>query len=704
MSALDAGLNRQATKLYQAGHFREAEQLFRRLMGQDRKNWQVPLMLGLCRRAQGDLEQAIRWVSKSVELGDGQPATHYYLGRLMTDSGQAGPAREQFAQAIALDPNHVEARTGMGMVSLMRGDFERAKSELKTALRADNKHRPALTALARTLLELDEVEEAYQHAARAVKLEPDDPVAQTVVGRVLFRQGQLDLAERCFRAALESGMDAGDVHAMLARVLAVRGRDADALTHWSKMLELGHGDASAVIEVSHSLERVGDIAQARKLLRRAMTRWPDEAQLGLRLAELALLDGQPGAAAEVLNALDQSNPEVVVMQARAADAIGETERAASLLEPVVAADEDCEQHTARLQLSRMRSKLAPSDLDAARVPLAPLLERKHPLGDATVAWSMACEAAGEFDRAAEALEDLLAAGVANDNDRRILHNRLGNCYRAADKRALAWANWQKGAWRGAPNLSRLEAQRQSGMLDRWLAYEGSPFEPMAFDDNRPEPVIVAGWPGSAREILLAALLAHPEVSTLDRDGENRRLDAIDAPADPERLLGASREELMLGRKRFLRGAPRDRGDAAVLEAGWWPASMIPALARRFPGLTVLFPVADPQDLALQWRIDGYADVDALLDDYRRELALWEKMRDLLGLHVVEFSRDELLDTPGEAATRAAEALGLADDADARAAAERLRGQHRFVVAGEGARYAAVAESTPDASPDKENES
>ena len=704
MSAVDAGLNRQATRLYQAGHFREAEQLFRRLMGQDRKNWQYPLMLGLCRRAQGDLEQAIRWVEKSVELGDGQPATHYYLGRLMTDSGKVGPAREQFAQAIALDPNHVEARTGMGMLSLMRGDFQRAKSELKTALRADGKHRPALTALARTLLELDEVEEAYQHASRAVKLEPEDPVAQTVVGRVLFRQGHLDLAERCFRAALESGLDAGDVHEMLARVLAVRGHDADALTHWSRMLELGHGDASTVIDVSRSLERVGDTAQARTLLRRALSRWPDESQLALRLAELALLDGAPGAAVEVLERLDQSDPEVVVMQARAADLLGDTERAVSLLEPVVAADEDGEQHTARLQLSRMRSKRAPSDLDAARAPLAPLLDRKHPLGDATVAWSMACEGAGDPDRAATVLEDLLAAGVASSADRRILHNRLANCYHAADKRALAWANWHKGAWRGAPNLSRLEAQRQSGMVDRWLAYEGEAFEPIAFDDARPEPVIVAGWPGSAREILLAALLAHPGVTSLDRDGENRRLDAIDAPADPERLLGASREELMLGRKRFLRGAPRDRDDAVVLEAGWWPASTVPALARRFPGLTVLFPVAEPDDLALQWRIDGYADVDALLDDYRRELALWSKMRELLGLRIVEFSRDELLDTPGDAAARASEALGLDDDAEARDAAERLRARHRFVAAGEGARYAAVAGADPAASSKQEHDS
>ncbi len=699
MSAVDAGLSRQATKLYQAGHFREAEQLFRRLMDQDRNNWQFPLMLGLCRRSQGDLEQAIRWVRKSVELGDGQPATHYYLGRLMTDSGQVGAAREQFGQAIALDPNHVEARTGMGMLSLMAGDFQRAVSELKTALRANERHREALTALARALLELGEVDEAYQYASRAVKLAPEDPVAQTVIGRVLFRQGHLELAEKCFRAALASGMELGEVHVLLARVLATRGHDADALTHWLKALELDHGGPGVVVEVSQSLERVGDVAQALKLLKRAVSRWPDDGRVALRLAELLLLEGAPEQALEVLDAQDPDDAEVIVMRARAAAAAGDRQHALSLLEPLVAADEDGEQWTARVQLARLRSDADPVDLDAVRAAIAPLLERKHPVGDARVVWSMACENAGDTDRAAAELENLLAAGVASDADRRILHNRLANCYDASDKRALAWANWQKGAWRGVPHRSRLLAQRESGLLQRWLSHDWQDFESIEFADERPAPVIVAGWPGSGREILLSALLAHPGIIRLDSAGDDQRLDALGVPADPERVLGASREELMLGRKRFMRGIERGREDRVVLDAGWWPASALPTLARHFPGATVLFPAADPRDLALQWRIDGYVEVEALDADYRRERRLWRRMREHLGLRVIEFERDELLDSPGAAAGRAVEALGLDDHPDARTAAERVRRDQHFVAAGDGARYVAVIDEQAAPGPD-----
>lgn len=701
MSAPDAGLSRQATKLYQAGHFREAGQLFGRLVEQDPDNWQYPLLLGLCKRGQGELEEALRWVQKSVELGDGQPATHYYLGRLMTDAGQTGSAREQFGQAIALDPNHVDARTGMGLVSLMVGNFERAVSELKTALRANAKHMPALTSLARALVELDRVDEAYQYAAKALKQSPQDPMANSVAGRVLFRQGYLELAEKCLRNALELGLESGEVHALLGRVLSTRGYDADALGHYIKALEVNYGGVPVAIETSEALERVGDIPQARKLMKKAAARWPDDRDIALRLAELTMLDGQPDAAAEVLDGLDANDPDVAVMRARMLDARGDLDAALALLEPVVAADEDCERRTARLLLARMRSDKAPSEAAAAREPLAPLLDRKTPVHDAVIVWSMVCEKAGDYDDATSALEGLLAGDMPNRADRRVLHNRLGNCYHAAGERSLAWANWQKGAWRVLPHYARVHAQREAGQLDRWLAHEWQDIEPIEFDDGRRAPILIAGWAGSGREILLSALAGHPGVALLDAAGETRRLESVGVPAGPETVFAESRDELRLGRKRFLRGVDRDRGregsSALLLEAAWWPASAIPALARHFPGATVVVPKAASEDLAIQWRVDGYAEVDGLVEDYRREQKLWRAMREHLPLTVIDIDRDELLDRPGETAGRVFGALRLEPDADACAVAERIRAGHRFVPAGTGEAYRTVADADAEGS-------
>jgi len=693
MSAPDAGLNRQAMKHYQTGHFREAEQLFRRLLQQDPKNWQFALMLGLSRHSQGDSDEGFKWVKRSVELGDGQPSTHYYYGRLLTDSGKPSAAREQFAQAIALDPNHVEARTGMGLVSLISGDHKRAVGELKTALRANAKYIPALLALARALVDLEQFDEAWPYANKALQAAPESAVPQEIMGRVLFGMGQLDPAEKCFRNALSLRPDHGELHARLADVLRVRHRDQDALQHYVKALESQYGGPEVVINASVCLERIGDVPQARMLLQKAAGRWPEDRSILLRRAELALVGGEPDAAGEILAKLDQAAPEVVMMQARLADAKGDSVSARDMLERLVEADTEGEHRQARLLLARMRSNVDPDDIESAREPIASLLKRDPPVPDAVLVWAMICENAGDFSAACQALEDLLASDSVSDQDRPVLHNRLANCYDKADGKALAWANWQKGAWRTAPHAQRLGAQRSSGVLDAWLAHDFNEFDARAFDDGFPEPVVIAGWAGSGREILLTPLAGHPQVAVLDPQGETRRLEALGLPAEPASLLGAARETMQLARKRFMRGIQRGEPPAVTLETGWWEASAIPALVRHFPGATIVLPVVDPADLALQWRVEGYADVDKMVEVYRKELELWRRMRDKLDLNVIEIGRRELLEDAAGTFDRLCSELGLEPATAARELAVRICDATRFVAEGRGSRYEPIAEKS-----------
>ena len=693
MSAPDAGLNRQAMKHYQTGHFREAEQLFRRLLQQDPKNWQFALMLGLSRHSQGDSDEGFKWVKRSVELGDGQPSTHYYYGRLLTDSGKPSAAREQFAQAIALDPNHVEARTGMGLVSLISGDHKRAVGELKTALRANAKYIPALLALARALVDLEQFDEAWPYANKALQAAPESAVPQEIMGRVLFGMGQLDPAEKCFRNALSLRPEHGELHARLADVLRVRHRDQDALQHYVKALESQYGGPEVVINASVCLERIGDVPQARMLLQKAAGRWPEDRSILLRRAELALVGGEPDAAGEILAKLDQAAPEVVMMQARLADAKGDSVSARDMLERLVEADTEGEHRQARLLLARMRSNVDPDDIESAREPIASLLKRDPPVPDAVLVWAMICENAGDFSAACQALEDLLASDSVSDQDRPVLHNRLANCYDKADEKALAWANWQKGAWRTAPHAQRLGAQRSSGVLDAWLAHDFNEFDARAFDDGFPEPVVIAGWAGSGREILLTPLAGHPQVAVLDPQGETRRLEALGLPAEPASLLGAARETMQLARKRFMRGIQRGEPPAVTLETGWWEASAIPALVRHFPGATIVLPVVDPADLALQWRVEGYADVDKMVEVYRKELELWRRMRDKLDLNVIEIGRRELLEDAAGTFDRLCSELGLEPAPAARELAVRICDATRFVAEGRGSRYEPIAEKS-----------
>jgi len=688
MSTPDAGLSRQAFRLYQSGYYAQAEPLFERLAGEDPTNWQYPLVLGLCRQAQGDFQAARSRLEQAVELGDAQPAPHYHLGRLLTDLRQPGAAREQYAQAIALDPNHVDARTGMGLVSLMVGDFERAVSELKTALRAGPNHVPALAALARALIELQRFEEAAPYASKAVERDPQNAAALDVAGRVFLGAGQLDSAEECFRSAIKIKPDSGEINAGLAQLLRLKQRDAEALKHYIKALERNIGGPAVVIETTICLERLGDLSQAARLLLQADARWPETLELGLRLAEVRLLQGRPADAQAQLERMRADHPGVQTMRARVLDAQGDAEAARELLQRVVDADADFEQHEARMLLARLRSEQHPDDPQTARAPIAGLLDRDVPLHDAVLVWSTICERAGDFGQASAALQGLLDAGTVGETDRALLHARLANCHDRAGERSLAWAHWRKGGWRPAPNLARLEDQRRSGMLARWLDDELPEFPAEPLDDGRRAPLIVAGWPGSVRDPALAALAAHSDVYVLDPQAEPRRLESLHLPIAPADLARLDEAAVRIGRRRYLRDASATGDVARLLDPGWWQASSIPALARFFPDAVVLVCDDDPADLAVQWRIMGLRDPDRLLQDYLQERKLWQRLRDALPCKLIPIARGALIDDPEPTLAAIFETLGLAAEPAAIEAATAVIARQALIPAGYGNYYKA----------------
>jgi len=694
MAAPDTSLSRQAFNLYQSGRVKEAEPLFRRLRDGDPDDWQFEMMVGLCRYSSRDLDKAEKHLRRACELGDGQAATHFYLGRLMLDRGKPREARGEFAQAIGLNPNHVEARTGMGQAALMQGDFKRAVSELKTALRASERHVPALALLARALVEQGEAASARPYAQRAVELESGNSLAHDALGRAFMAEGHPRLAEQSFRNALKHNPRRPDTLAALGDALSAQRRDREALEQYQQAVQSGQGSPALFVRVAETLERAGDRRQALTLLDQALQRWPGDAVLVVARARQARRDGDLDRVASLLESAGADRPELKLEHARLAQAQGRPADAREQVEALLDELGDAAPVEARPLLARVLYEQAMAEpdadadaaLDAAREALAPLLDRPQPDPNAWIAWADMCERVDRWSLAIEALESVLSRDEYADDARARLSCWLGNLYDSADQPAEAWDHWSRGGWREAPQQQRLNAQEQLGLLPMWLEAPLDDWPDIEFDDRFRAPVIVAGWPGSGRELLIEALRAHPEVETLDRDGDVRRMEALGLPLMPESLSQRDADQLRLGRRRFLRGVDRNNLPEVVLDPGWWEASALPTLLRHFPDLTVILPEADAADLAVQWRSDGYRDPDPLMEIYRQEQALWTRLRERFDFNVIEVSRAVLLDHPESALAPVLDALDLEADPTPAEAATRLVEAHRRVPAGRGERY------------------
>lgn len=691
MSAPERDLSQQAAKLFSERRFNEAERLFKRIVDADADNYQALMMLGLCRRGMNQFESALKCLARAAELGDGSAAAHYYHGRLLAEVGREDEAREALAQAIALDPNHVEARTLVGVLSIHRGDLARAISELRVALRARADHVPAMAALARALVMSGETEEAQALASRAVQLDPEQPAAQDAMARVYMAQGHLDFAEQCLRNALKKSPDAGELHGGLATLLRRKGQDREALNHYREAIRRNYGGAGVVLAAIGCLSRIGDHQQAWHLVEQALAKWPKDRTLTLRSAEMLLLAGDPAAARERVEQVDDGMGDIALFKARIAHALGEAEPAYARLEELVAAPQPEIAREARLMTARL--KMLDRELDGARAALEPLMQSATPDPDAVLTWVEACRYLGEHERACEPLERLLASSETPDRDRGRMHQMLADLYDKADRPDDAARHMAHAGWQPAPHARTLAPQHATGLIDQWLDHDWRAEEFDVPDDDLPRLVLMAGWPGAGRELIAAALAAHSSVRRLDPEGARRRREALDIPMPPAEAESLPEATLHTGRRRFLRGFEGSRDAGPVVDFGWWEGTAIPVLARYFPELVVFKPEVDPRDLELFWRLGGYAAIDELRAAHAQEEQLWQRVADHLPIRIVEVPRSDLVEHPERAVATLADALGLEAEPGMVEALEATVAQWRLPPEGRWRAYPSVIVDT-----------
>jgi tetratricopeptide (TPR) repeat protein len=693
MSAPEPDLIRQAAELFSDGRYNEAGRLFERVADTEPENWQAVLMLGLCRRALKQYEAALKALARAAEIGDGNPAPHYYHGRQLAELERNDEAREALIQAVALDPNHFEARTMLGLMSIERGDLPRAINELRVALRARADHVPALAALARALVLSGEVEEAERLAGQAVKLNPNLPSAQDAMARVYLAQGQVDFAEQALRNALKLAPKAGELHGGLAAVLRRKGQDREALVHYREAIRRNYGGSAVVLNAVSCLMRIGDRQQAWQLLEQARTKWPNDRALTLRSAEIQLLAGDPAAARERIAEVDDGLADIELLKARTAHALGEIDEAHAQLSELQGHPQPQVAREARLMAGRL--KMIDGDLDGVRAALDPLMQSATPDPDAVLLWVEACRTLQRFEKACEPLERLLASPEIEASDHARLHQMLAQLYDQADQPDDARRHLDQSAWTVAPHARVLAPQHGTGLIERWLNHEWRAEEFEVPDDGLPAPVLLAGWPGAGRELIAAAASADSSFRSLDPEGARRRREALDIPMPPEEAEALPEATLHTGRRRFLRGFEGSRSSGPVFDYGWWEATAIPVLARYFPELVVLVPEADPRDLELFWRLNGYAAVDELRAAWEQEQRLMEQVESHLSVRFVRIPRADLTGAPDRAVKAICDALGGGNESAMLPALQAAARQQALPAEG---RWKAYSDLFPDRAP------
>ncbi len=119
---------------YELGQLEEAERYFTRSIEADPVDGNQYLFLGLTRMRLGRLEEAQAAIRRALEVRPGGPDYHFALGVILETQGKLGGAREEFKAELANHPNHAAAQA---RIAEIEGRLNRRRPP-KTAVAASD--------------------------------------------------------------------------------------------------------------------------------------------------------------------------------------------------------------------------------------------------------------------------------------------------------------------------------------------------------------------------------------------------------------------------------------------------------------------------------------------------------------------------------------------------------------------------------------
>ena len=109
-------------ELHKQGKLEEAESRYRELLTFNPDDPETLHLLGIVRRQRGDIIEAMRMVSRAIELAPDRANYYGSLAGMELHARLYDRAREHFEKAVELNPNFTSAYSALGQIAMIRGE------------------------------------------------------------------------------------------------------------------------------------------------------------------------------------------------------------------------------------------------------------------------------------------------------------------------------------------------------------------------------------------------------------------------------------------------------------------------------------------------------------------------------------------------------------------------------------------------------
>jgi Flp pilus assembly protein TadD len=168
-------------------------------------NW-APGYLGLVRAyfRRGDLDSALRYAERAVDIDPDNPNTQFYLGRVLLHhrSGRSSEAIGPLRKALASDPDWIDCLQDLGAALAENGKPDEAVVYLERARDLRPRSATILLHLGLVYLDLGRPSSARRELQLSLN-EQTDPITHLALARAWAAAGQEDYARRHLETAVE---------------------------------------------------------------------------------------------------------------------------------------------------------------------------------------------------------------------------------------------------------------------------------------------------------------------------------------------------------------------------------------------------------------------------------------------------------------------------------------------------------------------
>jgi tetratricopeptide (TPR) repeat protein len=323
---------------HEAGRFREAKRLYRRVLQRDPNNAEALNLLGALAAQDGHSRDAKDLFAKAVVISGTNPEYHHNLGLMYQRTGDFDGAIKCYRKAVEIRPEYRRAWLNLGGLLLYRGDAEGAELCNRHAIRINPANPVAHKNLGTALQAREAHQEAEQCFHEALRLKPDYAEAYCCLGLTQCALGSFQKATASFCQALALRPDYANAHNGLGYALFEQDQLEDAVAEVRKVLAAKPEYAPARENLANMMVELENLEDALQLYDEILQSQPDDTTALAGKAGVLDRQGRHDEAAKIVLpfANKGSLPSgMITLYGKISRHAGKHEEAVSLLEDIL---------------------------------------------------------------------------------------------------------------------------------------------------------------------------------------------------------------------------------------------------------------------------------------------------------------------------------------------------------------------------------